>query len=475
LQSLPLSDVTLVFNSSMTTSIRNSTVTIADVAHWGGIRMGQFQPIEKKPNIILISLDTLRPDRVSHIGYPRKTSPHLDSLAERGVYFKEAIANSPWTKPSHMSVFTGLLPSLHGVSNSWRTRTQIELKGSVKTLAELLKEQDYLTEAITGSGNIASNFGFYRGFDHYIENGRDINHDADFIFNNGIRWVEANKKKRFFLFLHTYEIHGPFTHKYFLKDLKQPTPQEILDARYDSGVYAADQHLGRFLMKLRSLDLLEDTILIVFSDHGEDLNTRYKGIDHGHTLYDEMVRCVLLVHCPKRFSPQDVENYQGQLIDIMPTVLDLAGIDPLPLQLSGTSLVPILSGKTPPKESFALSEALSWGPERKGLRYTHKNSKLKYIYTSEQDKIKEFQSPPAPGTGWLKQLQYFLFKHGGEELYDLTKDPGEKSNIQNPNNSKQIWLKKKIMAYLETIQNIGVEVPTVMDPDLVEKLKSLGY
>ncbi len=445
---------------------------------WGAIRVGNFQRAAGEYNVILVSLDTLRGDRMGLSGYFRNTTPNLDALARKGVYFKNAVSQSPWTKPSHMSLMTGLYPTSHGVTQSWQTRQKIELARDKTTLADVFRTNGYLTQAFTGSANVAANFGFYRGFDHYIEAGRAFGPDAKFIFSNGFDWIESHADKKFFLFLHTYEIHRPFTRKFFVNQLPpDATPKERINARYDSDVYYTDKFIGHLEAKLRSLDILDKTILVIFSDHGEDLMSHYgDNIDHGHTLYEEMIHVPLIFHAPGLFPASIVKTYQAQLIDVMPTLLDLFKFphDDLPLQ--GESLAPILKGGTPPEESLAFSESLAYEPERKMVRYVQGTSQYKFILALEFDDP-GFRLKKNSSRGWEKKMFTNLNDWNGKEFYDLVADPEENANKIDKGDTHIPFLEDKLRSLLKILPHFKPSTgnETSIDEDLHEQLKSLGY
>lgn len=438
---------------------------------WGGVRVGNLDRKPGELNVILISLDTLRADHLGVAGYRRPTSPNLDALARTGAYFREAVAQAAWTIPSHMSVFTGLYPSYHGMMRLPHLRPifERELSGKVPTMTEVLRENGYLTQAITGSGYVSSHFGFYRGFDRYVETAGEKDTDADFIFGEGMKWIEKHRNRKFFLFLHTYEIHAPYLRKYFSKDLTSPTKLEQINARYDGDIHYTDDYIGQLKSELERLDLAKNTLLVVFSDHGEDLGDRGTPIKHkhGHRLYEELLRVVLIFSLPGQIPAVSVDGQEARLIDIFPTILDLLGIpfrtaDPLAKVVSagpdgikpvlqGRSLVPVMKDRHIGGESWSLSEGMEFDQEMKAIRFLSPREKVKLIYHDEK--------PP--------RFQFF----------NLKDDPMEKTSLDLPSSGIGFEMKKVLEAYMKGIPRDedlkGSDAKA--DPELSEKLRSLGY
>jgi len=482
-QEIPLerfAGVHVRFNFSSGREIQNGNDPSASAETiWGGVRMGHFRREPNEYNVILVSLDTLRPDHLSFNGYRRPTSPHFDALAKAGVYFGQAISQAPWTTPSHMSVFTGLYPSIHGLMHL-SALSQVELRPGNMTLTECLRNNGYLTQAFTGSAAMAANYGFYRGFDEYAETVGRMDIDADVIFNNGIRWLNDHSKDKFFLFLHTYEIHSPFIHTDYLRGLPPSGYVEEKNALYDGDIHYADLFLGRLQDELKRLNLSDQTIVCVFSDHGEDVPNQ----KHGDTLYDELIRVPLLLACPTKFSARRVDNIQVQLIDILPTIIDLLGIKWEGERIQGTSLAPLLYGKSIP-DRYAYSEALAYGPERKSVRFLSQQGKGigKFILTPYLPPTGVFLPPENPEDAGLPNAKRFapllalLKECGGKEFYDLAADPEEKNNLRTPPSSLFLKLYAKMDEFLALVKRAGSHdnAPANVDEGVKERLRSLGY
>ena len=300
-------------------------------------------------DVVLISLDTLRADHLSSYGYNRPTSPNLDTLAARGVRFANAVSQSPWTRPSHDSLFRGLYPASRQGLRS-------------RPLAEVLWRHGYRTAAITAGGQLDARFGFHRGFESYR---------VDQWLRNPEQAVEhlaRGRDRDDFLFLHTFEIHDPYTDTRFAEDLpsgrirdefavrhqhkwrNRITDEErkYAEALYDGGIAFTDERVGTVLDGLEREGLLERTIVIVTSDHGEAF-WEHGTWRHGATMYEHQLRVPLIVYLPEDLREELgtetglVVEQQVQLVDLYPTLLALLGIE-LDHEVQGRSLRPLLEG-----------------------------------------------------------------------------------------------------------------------------------
>lgn len=424
------------------------------------------------PSVILVSIDTLRADHLGCYGYGRRpTSPNLDRLASEGTRFAQVIAPSPWTTPSHMSLFTSQYPTVHAVDAPIAS-AQRRLAGDKTTLAELLRDRGYRTAAFTGAGAISALYGFWQGFDLYDETPRGATgregEDLPVIYGRARAWLESEGERPFFLFLHTYEVHNPYTHGTFLEDGEDYGELERRTRLYDGGIAFADGYLGRLRGELERLGLAGTTLLVVLSDHGEDLAGRYPADHwyyHGHNLYDELL-LVPLVFSGPGVARGRVVGDQVSLLDVMPTLLELTGTEgPGGQPVQGLSLAPHLDprGAPAPGEGpghpYAFAEAVNRGPERKAVR------------TSEH-KLVWMPSPDQTGRSPVRTPIPTL------ELLDLRGDPGETRNLV----AEQSALARRLFESLERwwSENRGLrrevgEEAAEMDPSTLETLKALGY
>ncbi|HPJ71494.1 MAG TPA: sulfatase, partial [bacterium] len=269
-----------------------------------------FRPRPAPPNLVLISIDTLRADRVSCYGCETPTTPVLDRFADGAAVFTDTIVQSPWTLPSHMSLFTSLYPSTHKVGAASRT-----LDPAVVTLPLLLREAGYATAAFVDAAFLSSRYGFSRGFDLY-ENakGRGI----ETVLPRVESWLKTARREPFFLFVHVFDCHCPYTPPDDVARRFSPDYDGDLDLsgrcglsgfedadldeddvryisqQYDGEVYAVDRGLSRLLGLLESLGLFENTVVVVTSDHGEEF-MEHGRIGHTRSLYRELLQVPLIV------------------------------------------------------------------------------------------------------------------------------------------------------------------------------------
>lgn len=312
----------------------------------------------ERPPIILISLDTLRADRLGCYGYTRPTSPNLDAFAAESVRFANVVSESCWTLPSHMTLFTGLYPTTHGV----KTPRDV-LSPKIPLLTEILKKAGYRTCAVTAGVYVAAHYGFGRGFDEYTALPSD---GFAAILDRALKHIDKQKPDEpFFLFIHTYDIHSPYNTgeayadlfhspeavsipnwgaeapEYCKRDLEvTPGYARFLSDRYDACIRQADEHLGDFLMALKSRGLLERAVLVVASDHGEEFG-EHGSLGHRGRLYREHIQPPVLIHAPG-VSPRVVEEGIG-LKDVFATLLDFAKADAPPNH--GRSLIAAMRGE----------------------------------------------------------------------------------------------------------------------------------
>jgi arylsulfatase A-like enzyme len=341
-----------------------------------------------KPNIILISLDTVRADHLGCYGYHKPTTPNLDRLAKSGIRFDECRTQATWTLPAHMSLFTSLLPSHHGVDNLNKV-----LSRRVLTLAEVLQQSGYHTAALVNNGQMRAHWGFDRGFDHWQEFEVDtLEGKAKHITGEAFAWLKNTPQdKPQFLFLHYYDAHDPYEASLEVRqkfgveltgeqcrelcfahrspEQAPPSKQVLakLQAAYDAGLAELDYEVGRLLDTIAP-----ETLVVVFSDHGEAFR-EHGWLLHGATPYEEEVRVPLIVRLPNSKKAATVVTDSTMLLDVAPTILSLAGI-PLPQQFQGIDLRPTMLGeKLPPRFVLAESKAVLEGEyTRSAVLYPYK-------------------------------------------------------------------------------------------------------
>ena len=360
--------------------VRDSLVVIFVGIAVIGLASGCGGPAPMAPthNVILISIDTLRADHLGCYGYPKPTTPEIDVFRRDAALFEQAIAHAPSTLPSHASIFTSLLPSHHGAS----VANSFGVDSEAVTLTEILKAEGYATAAFNGGLQLDPIYGLDRGFDVY-DAVRPSVASADLVVDpvdmfdhavdEAIHWIEnieINRRERFFLFLHTYELHHPYTPTpealesigadydgSLPKDISvdllrrindgdvelEPGDLEHIISSYDAELRSVDTAFGRLIDFLREEDLYADAIIVFTSDHGEEFGERGFVGWHAHTLYDELLRVPLLVKLPGAEHAGASLEPQVRGINVAPTILAALELD-APVEFEGVSLLGLLSG-----------------------------------------------------------------------------------------------------------------------------------
>lgn len=423
---------------------------------WGNPQILEAQPRGRERNIVLVSLDTLRADFVGRTYEGRALTPFLDARSVDGASFVNAISTYPSTTAAHASLFTSTYPAEHQTFNARHT-----LPESVPTLAETLARQGYETAAFTENGMLAAGTGFQRGFDDYYEN-RGVNMwdargDMANTFRRGLRWIESHRNDKFFVFLHTYEVHTPYA------------PPEEFDvfggrSRSDEGseppverdLYAgevvyADSILRDLFDTLERLDLADETIVVVTSDHGEAFG-EHGVMGHSRRVYDEVLRVPLIFWSPGLIPAGRESEAQVSLVDLKPTLLELVGL-PRPGSLRGESLVRSLLEGAPGPDGVRWAE----GPD-KLLQGRGAGVENHYIAA----RTRRYK--------WIGRVG----SAEPIEIYDLEADPWEASNL-----SGDAVLRERGRELLEQYRALRPEKASVrerpVDADTKRKLEALGY
>ncbi|GAB4340072.1 MAG: sulfatase [Candidatus Abyssubacteria bacterium] len=421
---------------------------------------GGLAPSEEpaRPNIILVSIDTLRADHIRGYGYARETTPVLDDLMSRGASFMNAVSAAPWTLPAHMSLFTSLYPHAHGV-----TAELLALDEGVMTLPLLLKRAGYTTGGFATMPHLSPRHGFGRGFDFY--ECREMK--ASEALPRAYTWMKQNSSKSFFLFIHLFDVHSPYEPLPHYRAMFEPSYEGGLDgteetlykirtgeislspedlrhlvALYDAEIRQLDNALGMFFESLEQAGVAENTVFIVTSDHGEEF-LEHGGILHGRTLYDEVVRIPLIMKGPGIAAGKRVEQ-QVQLIDIAPTILALCGENP-PASLQGRSLLPLLGQNVPEWPEHAFVEA-DWRNEKHDIKRAVRTNGYKLYY----DRLT-----------------------GEEELYDLEKDPAEQVNILGEQPDVAEALRQRLREWMSSPR--GTPQTITLTETEKDQLRALGY
>lgn len=396
--------------------------------------------VRRDLNVLLITIDTVRADRLGCYGYAGARTPNLDRLAAEGVRFANVYAQVPLTLPSHCSIMTGTYPPDHRVRNNG----SYSLGPDLPTLAGLLRAKGYRTAAFVASFTLDSRFGLARGFDLYDDNvqGEEVlksfrsERDAGAVLAALAPWLQGNRGERFFGWAHFYDPHLPYAPP-------PPFDVEYRGRKYDGEIAYVDHVIGRLLELLKEKGLLDRTLIVVAGDHGEALGEK-KEIDHGLFLYDGTLKVPLIVRLGKDLPAGIVVPSRVRLIDIMPTVLDILGM-PVPPGVRGISLLPQIRGKK-------------------------KDDLPSYIETNY----------PRENYGWseLRGLVDGPWKYilaPTPELYDLAKDPGEEKNVAS---TEPAVLRTEAGKLDELIDRSGARkgaARRTMTAAEAERLRSLGY
>ncbi len=395
---------------------------------------------DPKLNLLFVTIDTLRADRLGYCGYDIET-PHLDSLAHEGAKFVNAVCQVPLTLPSHVSIFTGTNPTYHQLKGNG----PYYLADSFTTLAEVLKARGYLTSAFVGAYVLDSEFGLSQGFDLYdddfITPDYLVRHEpqrlAEDVYNSAEKWLEKNHDKKFFAWLHYYDPHFPYT------------PPSPFDGKYKTRPYEGeiaytDIYVGKLISLLKKKNIYHQTLIVIVGDHGEDLFDHGEPT-HGIFLYDTTLKVPLIFHSPE-IIPKGVKiDKQVRTIDIFPSILDILKID-IPNYCQGRSLIPLIEGKKIKDIEYSYAETyyplLSYGW-----------ADLKSIRTNEWKYIQA----PEP------------------ELYDLKNDPEETKNLFSKKSKIVLELNQKLRALeKEEIFDRNPSIRELTEKEQ-EKLRTLGY
>jgi arylsulfatase A-like enzyme len=418
---------------------------------------------DPRPNVVLISLDTLRARSLGSYGYERDTSPFLDSLAARGALFENAITTSVTTSPAHMSMFTGLYPVHHGI------REGLDRKSPhVVTLARQFRNAGYQTAAFTENGYLVRKRGFGEGFSTYTENiGRERKApgEARRTFGQARRWLAENRDAPFLLFIHTYEVHSPYDPEGKYTDLfrddgaagpDDPAVREARD-RYDREIRVVDDEIARFFAALEEAGLAEETIVAIVSDHGEEF-AEHGGYQHGGSVFEESVRVPLIFVAPGRIRGPQRHALPVSLVDVTPTLLDLAGVVPI-TQVDGASLRGLLEDGSAPAERTIFSEARASKRWIDPLRHEVWNPPLLALRRGD-DKFIVHRPEHGPAAPMLR--------------FDLATDPHETRPLPiKPDRAREIEV--LLSRYLGAKSTLPATTDDEVSPELRERLRALGY
>ena len=408
--------------------------------------------------MVLITIDTLRADHLRCYGYEEIETPNIDGLAKRGYLFEQAYSVAPTTAPSHATILTGTYPMYHGV----RDNGNYALAPTNLTLAEILKAEGFLTAAFVSSFVLERRFGIDQGFDTYDEDfeggasqfkqgvHRWMGHEFDNFERNAaltnaavLPWLKKNGKKVFFLWVHYYDPHRNYTPP-------EPWATRYEGRPYDGEIAFADEQLGRLLQELERIGAADNMLIVLVADHGEGLGEHEE--THGLTLFDPLIRAPLIIVPPNGIAGGKRIRRQVLTVDILPTILDLAGVE-IPEHVQGTSLRALMEGGEGSKEEpqLAYSETHRFErPYRGGILRAIRTPRWK-LTTRERERERA--------------------------LYDLENDPGEKRDVISEHRDTAGELESLMHRMIEDHSPGGREVERQLDPskETVEKLRALGY
>ena len=390
-------------------------------------------------NIILISIDTLRADRLSCYGYQYLTTPKIDALAHNAVLFENCFANIPLTLPSHAGMLTGLIPPTHGAQDN----LNMKLSDSVRTLPEILQAHGYSTYGIISAEVLNKRYGLNQGFDFYDDTFEDEitkarlvpERTGDETAKHALKWLQENQHKKKFMFIHFYDPH---------LDYLPPAPYDKqFISPYDGEIAFADHCTGQIIDKLKTLNLYDDSLIIIIGDHGEMLGEHGEP-SHGYFIYRNALHVPLIVKPARHSKPMRISD-NVSLIDLVPTVLNQCGLE-IPGYLQGKDLSDyFVREKHRIPNRFIFNECLT-ATKYKG------NSLLGVI-----------------------NHQWHYIQTTRAELYNWVEDPQELNNLIGREPRRARFLQGQLSRILEEAVSADNESNITLNYEAREALKSLGY
>lgn len=469
-------------------------------------------------NVILISLDTLRADHLGAYGYFRNTSPNIDKIAKDSIFFENAITQASWTLPSHMAIFssvypTSAIPYTENVppdekSIGFGLEIFSKRYQNLTNIAEILKTKGYVTAGFSAGGFMYPDFGWKKGFETYEIVGKEyrINKSVDFrvqkedrdakvVNDAAFKWLEENNEKKFFLFLHYMDIHCPYIppeefdifypdYNGSIKNFRGKCDAQSFDlkpnvssfdddirrikSKYDASILYADYHIGELERKLNELDLKNKTIIIILSDHGEEIgdhtlsefhnfSQRDVYIGHSNSLFNEVIHVPLIIRHPNLGGIRVTQHVR--LIDVAPTILDFLAIGK-PAYFEGRTLVTLIDqSDNLDRDAFTVSTK---SKDRPYGAFSLVSNNSKYIF-----------------------LYYRTFGNSLELLYDIKNDPKEKSDILSNRLLEAARMHYLLFDWLELTRKIGEALQSGIKNTeneyeesrqrVLDELKNLGY
>ncbi len=427
-------------------------------------RLTVREPRDDRPSIVLVSLDTFRGDYLGREYEGRSLTPVLDKFSMQGTRFDNAIAPNPTTTASHMSLFTALYPPTHGV---WGPNPMMRLHPEVPILTTLLAQAGYTTAAVTENGMLSRAVGFDRDFDFYREERGlgmwDTAGTIEQTFGDGMEWVSRHRDELFYLFLHTYQVHAPRSPltRYESTFVKLPpgggSRQETQALLYAAEVFHTDAWLGKLVEGLSEMVPERDLLIVIFSDHGEAFG-EHDEMGHGTSLFDTTIRVPLIFWSPGRVAPGHRVATPVSLVDVGPTILELAGGE-WPTDHQGRSLADWMTGEPGSGEAVPV-----WA-------VTHAAEELPYVGRIVHE--------TALRLGEKKWVRKKPPERDTILSFEMAKDPAEVSPLSgsgDPEDQIRLWWVEQVDA-AERIDSgrEAVGMTDSVDADLDQKLRALGY
>lgn len=411
---------------------------------------------DTRPNVLIITIDTLRSDHCSSYGYSRKTTPTMEQIASEGTRFDVSYSPIPQTGPSHMSLLTGLYPITHGaVKNGY------VLNESFQTLAEELKHAGYQTAGVVSAFPVSRKFGLAQGFDFFDDNfagdrgslvkKRWAGHEVEGVFdrpatdttNKVLDWLKTrDDSKPLFLWIHYFDPHGPYNAPSKYRFDAGANADELTQriAEYDAEIRYADTEMSRVLQMFREQNMLDKTLLVITADHGEGLMDHGR-LDHGHLIYEEDLRIPLIFRWPGHVAAHHIVKSAVELVDVHDAVLQLVG-----LKKDGSSK----------------------------LLMTLKNDQDAPVFLQRTHYEKGDPHDDKYGIRWGKWKYIEVSDGSSPELYDLSADPDERSNIAEQSAQKVSELSARIKEWRLKYDRRPAKGQHINEEDR-ERLKALGY
>jgi len=394
-------------------------------------------------DLIVVTLDTTRADRIGCYGAKGVETPALDGMAARGVRFAAAVSPMPLTLPAHGTLFTGMLPGAHGV----RDNGGYKLSPDLVTLAEVLKERGYATGGFVSAFVLDHRWGIAQGFDRYYDDFDlkqqeklsmgEIQRPGNETLDHALEWIRGVADRRFFAWIHLYDPHAPY-------EAPEPFRSRYAGRPYDGEVAWTDSLVGRLLDEVERMGLRRKTVVAVLADHGESLGEHGEH-GHGYFVYEQVARIPFLLETPYDQTRGRVVEEVVRSIDVGPTLLDLLGA-PNGLKGTGASLVPLIAG----------------GGSRPGEGYTESYyARLHYGWS-------ELRA--------VRTRRWHFIEAPKPELYDLEADPAESVNLASRELAEVERMRETLAAFeRDSIARIAATAPVEEDEETLRKLASLGY